>query len=50
MVATDRRFFDAETQARLEKFVGARTLFGAELLELADRSADQDGLDVADAE
>ena len=38
LVATDRRFFDAETQARLEEFVGARTLFGPELLELADRS------------
>ena len=49
LVATDRRFFDAETQARLEDFVGARTLFGPELLELADRSADQRGLDTADA-
>ncbi|HYP45497.1 MAG TPA: VOC family protein [Propionibacteriaceae bacterium] len=49
LVATDRRFFDAETQARLERFVGARTLFSAELLELADRSADQGGLDRADA-
>ena len=49
LVATDRRFFDAETQARLEEFVGARTLFGPELLELADRSADQRGLDGADA-
>ena len=50
LVATDRRFFDAETQARLEEFVGARTLFGAELLELADRSADQRGLGAADAD
>ena len=50
LVATDRRFFDAETQARLEEFVGARTLFGAELLELADRSADQGGLGAADAD
>ena len=50
LVATDRRFFDAETQARLEEFVGARTLFGPELLELADRSADQGGLDAADAD
>jgi uncharacterized glyoxalase superfamily metalloenzyme YdcJ len=49
LVATDRRFFDAETQARLEEFVGARTLFGPELLELADRSSDQGGLDGADA-
>ena len=50
LVATDRRFFDAETQARLEAFLGARTLFGPELLELADRSAGQGGLDAADAE
>jgi uncharacterized glyoxalase superfamily metalloenzyme YdcJ len=50
LVATDRRFFDPETQARLEEFVGARTLFGAELLELADRSADQHGLGAADAD
>jgi uncharacterized glyoxalase superfamily metalloenzyme YdcJ len=50
LVTTDRRFFDAETQAQLEDFIGARTLFGAELLELADRSADQGGLDAADAD
>jgi uncharacterized glyoxalase superfamily metalloenzyme YdcJ len=48
LVATDRRFFDAETQVRLEEFVGARTLFGPELLGLADRSADHRGLDAAD--
>ena len=50
LVATDRRFFDAETQARLEDFVGARTLFGPELLELADRSSDQGELGAADAD
>ena len=50
LVATDRRFFDAETQARLEQFIGARTLFGPELLEMADRSADHGGLDAADAD
>ena len=50
LVATDRRFFDAETQTRLEDFIGARTLFGTELLELADRSADHGGLDAADAD
>ncbi len=49
LVTTDRRFFDAETQARLEGFIGARTLFEAELLELADRSADQGGLAEGDA-
>jgi len=46
----DRRFFDAETQAALEAFVGRRTLFGAELLRLADRSAAQHGLSAGDAE
>jgi uncharacterized glyoxalase superfamily metalloenzyme YdcJ len=50
LVATDRRFFDAETQARLEEFVGARTLFGPELLELAEHSSDQGGLAAADAD
>ena len=30
LVTTDRRFFDAETQERLEAFIAARTLFGAE--------------------
>lgn len=50
LVATDRRFFDAATQARLEAFIDARTLFVAELLELADRSAEQSGLDAADAD
>ena len=46
----DRRFFDAETQARLEEFIGARELFGEELLALADRSAAEGGLPQADAD
>ena len=50
LVATDRRFFDAETQARLEAFLDARTLFAPELLELADRSAHEGGLEAADAD
>ncbi|MET1008063.1 MAG: DUF1338 family protein [Propionibacteriaceae bacterium] len=50
LVSTDRRFFDLETQARLESFIGSRTLFGAELLELADRSAEQGGLPAAQAD
>lgn len=45
----DRRFFDAETQAKLETFVAARELFGPELLELASSSAAQGGLDAEDA-
>jgi uncharacterized glyoxalase superfamily metalloenzyme YdcJ len=50
LVHDDRRFFDAETQARLERFMAARTLFPAELLTLADRSVAEDGLDAADAD
>ena len=50
LVHDDRRFFDAETQARLEAFMAARTLFPPELLTLADRAAAQDGLDAGDAE
>jgi uncharacterized glyoxalase superfamily metalloenzyme YdcJ len=49
LVHTDRRFFDAQTEAKLEQFIGARTLFGAELLELADRSAAESGLSSEDA-
>lgn len=50
LVHDDRRFFDADTQSRLEAFTAARTLFPDELLALADRSTDQDGLDAADAD
>jgi uncharacterized glyoxalase superfamily metalloenzyme YdcJ len=49
LVHTDRRFFDAQTEAKLEQFIGARTLFGAELLELADRSAAEGGLSSEEA-
>jgi uncharacterized glyoxalase superfamily metalloenzyme YdcJ len=39
----DRRFFDEETVKQLESFIGARTLFSGELLELADKaSADKE--------
>ncbi len=37
LVVDDRRFFDASTEAELREFLGARTLFPAELLDLADR-------------
>lgn len=46
----DRRFFDEETQQQLETFIGARTLFPDELLELADRTAQEGELDQHDAE
>ncbi|MDQ0577080.1 2-oxoadipate dioxygenase/decarboxylase [Agromyces albus] len=45
----DRRFFDEETQQQLETFLDARTLFGEELLGLADRSARDGGLEEPDA-
>ena len=41
----DRRFFDEETQQQLEAFIGARTLFPDELLDLADRTAQEGELD-----
>jgi uncharacterized glyoxalase superfamily metalloenzyme YdcJ len=50
LVTEDRRFFDADTQARLEAFIAGRELFGTELLALADRAAAQGGLDEGDAE
>jgi uncharacterized glyoxalase superfamily metalloenzyme YdcJ len=50
LVHDDRRFFDAPTQARLEAFMASRTLFPPELLTLADRSIDQDGLETAAAD
>ena len=50
LVTDDRRFFDAPTQARLEEFIDSRTLFGEELLALADRAAAEGELDPPDAE
>ena len=44
LVTDDRRFFDAALQARLEAFLALRTLFSAELLQLADRAALERGL------
>ena len=50
LVTSDRRFFDEPTQQRLERFIAERTLFGPELLELADRSAARGGLAAEDAQ
>lgn len=50
LVHDDRRFFDPPTQARLETFMAARTLFPGELLALADRSVAEDGLAATEAE
>lgn len=45
----DRRFFDQETETHLKEFIDARTLFSEELLELADKSIAQQGLNEVDA-
>ena len=50
LAADDPRFFDQELQAQLREFIGARTLFPEELLALADRAAEHDGLEEADAQ
>lgn len=50
LVADDRRFFDAATQAQLEEFLGARRLFPDELLHLADLAEKAGGLSPQDAD
>ncbi|NRQ51324.1 2-oxoadipate dioxygenase/decarboxylase [Aeromicrobium stalagmiti] len=50
LVVDDRRFFDAELEAELRGFLGERTLFPPELLELADRAEADGGLSPADAD
>jgi uncharacterized glyoxalase superfamily metalloenzyme YdcJ len=50
LVPSDRRFFTADLQRRLESFLSSRQLFGAELLRLADRAATHQGLQPGDAE
>lgn len=50
LAADDPRFFSKDLQERLREFVGRRTLFPQELLELADRAAEDGGLDTDDAE
>ncbi|MBT2515000.1 VOC family protein [Arthrobacter sp. ISL-30] len=45
----DRRFFDEETEKQLESFIGARTLFSEELLELADKASAEKELSEAEA-
>ncbi|MCP2264135.1 2-oxoadipate dioxygenase/decarboxylase family protein [Promicromonospora thailandica] len=44
LVTADRRFFTADLERRLESFLAARTLFGPELLALADRAEAEGGL------
>ncbi|PUB27101.1 putative glyoxalase superfamily metalloenzyme YdcJ [Promicromonospora sp. AC04] len=44
LVTADRRFFTADLEQRLESFLGARALFGPDLLALADRAEAEGGL------
>jgi uncharacterized glyoxalase superfamily metalloenzyme YdcJ len=50
LVSSDRRFFTADLQRRLENFLAKRRLFPTELLVLADRAVAHNGLDFGDAE
>jgi uncharacterized glyoxalase superfamily metalloenzyme YdcJ len=55
LVPEDRRFFSPELEQQLTEFIGARTLFPDELLEIADRSIagrsiDELGLSAGDAD
>jgi len=50
LVTDDRRFFSAQLQSRLDAFLAARTLFPAELLELAEQAIDGAGLPGDDAD
>jgi len=50
LVPEDRRFFDADLESRVRAFLDGRTLFPAELLDLADRAGAEGGLDTEAAE
>lgn len=49
LAADDPRFFDEDVQTRLQEFITKRTLFPEELLTLADKAAEQGGLEEAEA-
>jgi len=49
LVTDDRRYFDADLQRELDDFLGRRTLFGAEVLALAERAEAEGGLPEGDA-
>ncbi|MBY4212507.1 VOC family protein [Rhodococcus fascians] len=50
LVTDDRRFFSEDIQHRLDEFLSNRTLFPLDVLDLADRAAEHDGLNSADAD
>jgi uncharacterized glyoxalase superfamily metalloenzyme YdcJ len=45
LVTDDRRFFSAQLQGRLDAFLARRVLFPPELIALADKAIEADGLD-----
>lgn len=49
LAADDPRFFSDDMQRRLQDFVSSRTLFPEELLRLADKAAEQNGLETDDS-
>lgn len=49
LAADDPRFFNAEQRRKLQEFINARTLFPQELLSLAEKAAEQEGLDESEA-
>ncbi len=49
LVTDDRRYFDADLQAELDAFLARRTLFGPDVLALAERAEADGGLPDADA-
>jgi len=49
LAADDPRFFSPDQQRRLQEFIDARELFPAELLTLADKAAEQGGLEDEEA-
>ena len=50
LAVSDRRFFSAELQRRLERFLDERVVFAPELLALAERAEEAHGLPAADAD
>lgn len=44
LVTDDRRYFAEDLQAELDSFLDSRTLFGEEVLDLARRAENEDGL------
>ncbi|OBC01791.1 DUF1338 domain-containing protein [Mycobacterium sp. 852013-50091_SCH5140682] len=50
LAVDDDRFFSPDLRSRLRNFLDGRTLFGTELLQLADRAAENRGLAAPDAD